>query len=237
MRLVATFACIVMLTGMGVPAAIHPSSQRDLQREAAEQDKIIWPDPKGPLICTSGGDARLQESDLDAAIAEYGKTTALDARMLGANAEDLRSCRQNPHMPLAIDGCTRIINAENETQSNRAFAYYMRGAIYLMYVRNDLDHAIDDFTQAIRFDPDAGTYFMRGQAWLNKRGYDLAIADYTEAIRLEPTARHYIARASAWQAKKEYDRAIADYNEAARLGDPAAATSARVADWSQRRDQ
>ncbi len=237
MRLVATFACVGMLTGMGVPAAIHSSSQGDLQREVAERDKAVWPDPKGPLICTSGGDARLQEGDLDAAIAEYGKTFRLVARMPGADAEDLRSCGQNPHRPLAIDSCTHIINTENETQSHRAFAYYMRGAIYLMYVRNDVEHAIDDFTEAIRLDPNAGTYFMRGQAWFNKRGYDQAIADYTEAIRLEPTADHHAARASAWRAKKEYDRAIADYNEAARLGDPTAATSARVADWRQRRNQ
>jgi tetratricopeptide (TPR) repeat protein len=78
---------------------------------------------------------------------------------------------------------------------------------------------IGDDDASIRRDPDdAGFYFNRGYAWIEKKEYDKAIADYGEAIRLDPNeAGSYSDRAGAWFEKKEYDNAIADCGEAMRL--------------------
>jgi tetratricopeptide (TPR) repeat protein len=77
MRMVAVFVCFVMLTCMGVSAAIYLSPAGDLLREVAKQDDTILPDPKDALICRSGGDARLPVGSLDAAIAQL-RTAGVD---------------------------------------------------------------------------------------------------------------------------------------------------------------
>ena len=47
--------------------------------------------------------------------------------------------------------------------------------------------AIDNFSEAIRIDPQSAiAYFYRGFTYRLRGEYDAAIADFTEAIRLEP---------------------------------------------------
>lgn len=59
----------------------------------------------------------------------------------------------------------------------------------------------------------------RGNAYAQKKNYDLAIADYSQAIRLDPkdAAVFFFARGNAYFHKKDYDRAITDYSQAIRL--------------------
>jgi tetratricopeptide (TPR) repeat protein len=93
---------------------------------------------------------------------------------------------------------------------SRGFAYGAKG---------DNDHAIVEYSEAIRFDPkDPIAYNNRGAAYSAKGDYDHAIADYTEAIRLNPkVASAYINRGRAYRAKGEIDHAITDYNTAIKL--------------------
>ena len=63
--------------------------------------------------------------------------------------------------------------------------YYGRGQARLAL--NQVDGAISDFTQAIRFSGQSpGLYVARGYAQLVKGDADEAIADFTVAIRLDP---------------------------------------------------
>ena len=81
--------------------------------------------------------------------------------------------------------------------------------------------AMDDFTQAIRIDPNSAVaYSWRGEVYLNLGGgnLDLAIADLNQAIRLDPDyAPAYHNRGNAYFHRESYDLAIADYDKAIRL--------------------
>ncbi|MDR1986701.1 MAG: tetratricopeptide repeat protein [Treponema sp.] len=85
--------------------------------------------------------------------------------------------------------------------------------------RGDYVTAIEEYTQAIRLDPNyRNAYHNRGVAYENTKDYDRALADYTQAIRLDPDYRNaYIGCGNAYRNKGDYDRAIADYTQAIRL--------------------
>jgi len=93
---------------------------------------------------------------------------------------------------------------------SRGFAYGAKG---------DNEHAIAEYSEAIRFDPKYPiAYNNRGVAYSANGDNDHAIADYTEAIRLNPNvASAYANRGRAYRAKGDYEHAIADYTKALRL--------------------
>ncbi len=111
-----------------------------------------------------------------------------------------------------ISSCTAVIQSGQETDRNLAAAFTVRGRAYR--AKGDYDHAIADYTEAIRIEPN----YSRGIAYFNKKDYDRAVADYTMSLRLAP--RDIITlqnRGHAYQAEQDYDRAIADYSEAIRI--------------------
>jgi tetratricopeptide (TPR) repeat protein len=89
----------------------------------------------------------------------------------------------------------------------KAIGYVTRGRAY--YYIEDYDHAIADFTEALRLEPAAMTYCLRGDAYARKRDCDHAIADITEAIRRKDSAHFYERRAFAKRVKGDYDGAKA----------------------------
>jgi tetratricopeptide (TPR) repeat protein len=107
-------------------------------------------------------------------------------------------------------GCSRF-------DAVRAEAAFDRGNAAVS--TKDDDRAIENFTQAIRLNPEfAYAYNNRGNVYSRKKAYDQAIADYTEAIRLNPKSGDtYQNRAGAYLHTKDYDKAIEDFTEAIRL--------------------
>ena len=87
------------------------------------------------------------------------------------------------------------------------------------YQNQDYDHAIADYNQALRLDPqNAVAYYDRGNAFCSKQDYDRAMADYNQALRLDPKyVDAYINRGNAFYSKQDYDRAMADYNQALKI--------------------
>jgi tetratricopeptide (TPR) repeat protein len=85
--------------------------------------------------------------------------------------------------------------------------------------REDFDHALADFNEAIRLDPkDAVAYTNRGGVYYEQKDYNRAFADFNETIRLDPKyALAYMRRGNVYFVQKDYDRALADYDEAIRL--------------------
>jgi tetratricopeptide (TPR) repeat protein len=72
------------------------------------------------------------------------------------------------------------------SERDRSYAYQSRGVAW--NDKGDYEHAIPDFTAAIRINPKyAHPYNSRGNAYRELGEFDRAIADYNEAIRLEPT--------------------------------------------------
>jgi tetratricopeptide (TPR) repeat protein len=64
------------------------------------------------------------------------------------------------------------------------FAHLLRAFEYA--IKGDYDRAIDHFSEVIKLDPRASTYYNRGRAYYLSYDYDRAIADFGEAIRLRP---------------------------------------------------
>ena len=113
----------------------------------------------------------------------------------------------------------RFTDALNQTAEpvpalDQSTVHFYRGTAY--YSKDDYDHAIADYDQAIQLQPDnAKAYNNRGLAYAYKGDYDRAIADYDRAIQLRPDhAKAYNNRGLAYYDKGDYDRAIADYTQA-----------------------
>jgi tetratricopeptide (TPR) repeat protein len=121
-------------------------------------------------------------------------------------------------------------------------AFLDRGILFA--TRGDFALAIEDFTEAIKLNPDfASAYLLRSRALLasvskvtdiaddfssissirnytaaNKPVYDKALADANTAIKLDYTSYNaYRLRGSLYIDMGNYDRAIADYNQMLRI--------------------
>jgi tetratricopeptide (TPR) repeat protein len=126
---------------------------------------------------------------------------------------------RTPPDPDAISDCTAVIRSGKETPQAIARAYVNRGDAYRLRER-DIDRALDDYSQAIRLQPDFALAFTsRGFTYLfEKRDPNRAIDDLNQAIRLDPAfANAFYYRGTAYFDKGEFERAIADYDQAIRL--------------------
>jgi len=85
----------------------------------------------------------------------------------------------------------------------------------------DYDHAIADFNQALKLDPNhVQSYNNRGQIYFNKKDYDRAIADFNQAIKLDPNDTDtYYNRGLAYKNKGSLDLAVQDFNKVLELND------------------
>ena len=85
----------------------------------------------------------------------------------------------------AIAGCTAAITSGKLSTADLAITFYNRGIEWSN--KHDYAHAITDYTEAIRLNPQLAQAFNnRGIAYDNLNDYARAIADYSEAIRLNP---------------------------------------------------
>src|ERR1700751_328528 len=67
-------------------------------------------------------------------------------------------CNQTGDTGASIAACTQIVQASEETTTNRAIAYYVRAGAYK--TRGDNDRAIADYTRAI----EANAHYADGYA-------------------------------------------------------------------------
>jgi tetratricopeptide (TPR) repeat protein len=137
----------------------------------------------------------------------------------GATAQQLRSCEGSGGVSTddQIAACTAVIGSGIPNDQELAALFNYRGVAYK--AKGDLDHAIADYTEAIRRDPSfAAAYNSRGIAYKAKGEVDKAIADYDQAIRLNPnSAPAFNNRGYAYFAKSSYDRAVMDFDQAVKL--------------------
>jgi tetratricopeptide (TPR) repeat protein len=128
-----------------------------------------------------------------------------------AAVEEAGSCGKRTG-DVAVTACGRLIKV-----TPKVFALVSRGNAYKD--KGDVDHAISDYSEAIRLNPKYALAFNnRGNAYRAKGELDRAISDYNEALRLDPEyGLAFYNRGNTYLAKNEEDRAIVDFSEAIRL--------------------
>ncbi len=107
-----------------------------------------------------------------------------------------------------------------------ATAYTGRGLSY--YRLGDRDRAYDDYSVAIRLEPQqkrtAIPYLNRAIVQRERGNVDLAFDDVNASVKLDPQlSLAFNTRGNLYYDRNDYDRALADYNQALSL-DPAYAT-------------
>lgn len=132
----------------------------------------------------------------------------------------------------AVSRCARVVpavhlrwyntltilgHAQGTLAMKEAIRVYQRGVAH--WLKGNVERAMADFNEAIRFDPTFSAAFCdRGTVFCDRLEYARAIADFSEAIRLDPQyARAYNNRGYAYKQLGDLDRAIADYTEAIRI--------------------
>lgn len=123
-----------------------------------------------------------------------------------------------------ISGCALALESGSLAKRERVGIYINRGNAYGK--KGDFDHAIADYGEAIRIDPNSwDAYYDRGITYKEMGDFDRAIADCDEAIRVDPKrAAAYHNRGTFYSLKGDNDRAMSSYDEAIRL-DPKASDS------------
>ena len=120
-----------------------------------------------------------------------------------------------------FDGFARLYAHDKPYIGPDARDYLQRGIDARQ--NDDLDDAIDYYTEVIRLDPAdidivARVYNNRGNVYGAKGDNDSAIEDYTKAIELNPNfADAYNNRGIAYKNKGDNDLAIEDYTQAIQL--------------------
>jgi tetratricopeptide (TPR) repeat protein len=215
------------LAGINVETAIQESSTRlNVRFDRTLQNFIA--DIKQMPVVTASADYGNSQNTLPKTAGAY-----LDRGILFASRGDYN---------MAVQEFTEAIKLDNKLSS----AYLLRGRAYFatasyvtsvgenfgnvtttitngMNVSSDkqilYDRSIEDFTQAIRLDPNsAQAYRERGVAYSDRGDQNHAIMDLDQAIRLSPNyILAYNNRGNIYRRRGEYDRAIADYNYAIRL--------------------
>jgi lipoprotein NlpI len=113
--------------------------------------------------------------------------------------DDAKQCAELSGNPdLQIKHCTKAISSGQLSGPNMAVTLSNRGGAWL--VKEDLPHALEDFTAALKVDAKlASAQLGRGQVNFAQGRYNLAALDLEQAQRLEPDAYAtiwlYLARA------------------------------------------
>ena len=197
--------------------------RNDFDRAIADFDHALMLDDKNVEAYIDRGLSYYRKHDLNNTIADLTKAVTLNPKsVLGYYARGTVYLN-NAEYDKAIDDFGRMIEATDKPD-DREFAYLQYGDAFS--AKDDYEHAIADYTEAIKIDPkDVSPVAKRGQLFFKRGEYDLAIADYNKVDELcrqdlcsdDGNAWVHINRGSAFDNKGEYDLAIADYTEAIKI--------------------
>ncbi len=125
------------------------------------------------------------------------------------------------YLMLAFGGPLSWIYPECPTRLSivSPYTYFQAGLKKMM--REDFHGAIDDFSQAIKLNPQyAEAYRYRGSVYRKLEKYQQAIADFDLAIQINPQySEAYNSRGGAYAINKKYRRAIEDFDLAIKYND------------------
>lgn len=118
-----------------------------------------------------------------------------------------------------FEGAIHEFGKHIERDPKDAIAFKYRGLAY--YYSGDWEKALSDLTRVIditALNPEAHTFYSRGEIYRNRKDYPKAIADYDKACQLMPNHPDYVsARGSAYYCLDRLEPAFADFNKALSL--------------------
>ncbi len=98
--------------------------------------------------------------------------------------------------------CGALIDNEKTAKADRVKALAARAAVLAR--KDQLDRAISDYGEALRLEPQADVYNVRGELWWKQGDRPKALSDFAAAIKLNPD--HPTARGNYKRLAQELER-------------------------------
>jgi len=107
--------------------------------------------------------------------------------------------------------------AIEHAEKSQGATFFKRGVIRAR--REQIDQAIEDFTQALDRNPqNLGALERRGQLWMKKGRHSQAIGDFSQIVKLSPWRKEvYLVRGNAYFEAGMIEEAYEDFSQVLRL--------------------
>ncbi len=188
------FLSSFLMTGCSTPGTGADPAQR-AQVDALADEGLRW----------------FHDDEYDRALEIFDRVIALDPQY--ALEEAIYGCRSiannmKGHYEQALADVNRQLEGRL-SQEFHATCLVVRGNAYLSL--GDYDHAIADYTEAMRLDPRPGFYVSRGQAYVKAQRWEEGIADLTKALNPADVATIAKSHGLDWQGNALWHRGLAYY--------------------------
>jgi tetratricopeptide (TPR) repeat protein len=101
-----------------------------------------------------------------------------------------------------IADCGALIDNEKTAKADRVKALFARATVFAR--KDQFDHAISDYGEVLRLEPQADVYTSRGELWWKTGDRPKALADFAAAIKLNPD--HPTAKGNYKRLAQELER-------------------------------
>ena len=180
--LIAGLLIALVLAAARVGAQWYGSPSQAGDPAIARLTRLIQQQPNNPTAYYERAELYRNKSDYDHAIADYSQVIKLRPDdgtayyFLGVSYDAIGN------QAGAFDNYTKAIEL-----APTEWVFLGRGSIYVK--RGDLDHALNDFTEAIRLGPTViQGYYNRGLVYQQKNENAKAMADFEKVLELSPDA-------------------------------------------------
>ncbi len=173
------------------------------------------PPPPDSAFYRKRGDDYIGKGEYDRAISDYNEAIRLNPQDAVAYYSRGFAYHYKNDQDRAFENYKTAIQLKNEY----ALQPMLQCVLYNPTKNDNTDIVIKECSKTIISASDfALAYYIRGNAYRNKKYPDLAIADYNKFIEFNPkNALVYINRGDTYRDIKDYDQAIKDYNKAIEL--------------------
>ncbi len=169
----------------------------EYERSIESFDKVLELAPHGEdnnLVYFNRGLAHLKNREYDKSIYDFTKALELTSYSDNQLKFDIFAFRGEAYQKNnELDNAVKdYSDAVRLIPKHKNIKYIYSSRAWVWFAKKDYTMAIDDFSQAIKVDPELGeAYYGRASVWYEKKDFQRALADAKEAVRLDPTQKKY----------------------------------------------